>query len=83
MIEAYKTRAAREALQAQQYAELDKRTPEREMTMKDSQRMLCKTCLKYANIVIGGYGFSRPDPWKLYRCDCKYKYVWVKTITEE
>lgn len=83
MLETYKSKAAREAQERAYYERLDRDTPEREMTMEDSQRMLCRTCNHYASIILGGYGFSRPDPWKLYGCRCKYKYVWVWTIKSE
>lgn len=76
----HQTKKEREAFEKAYWDRLDKEVPEREMTLENSQRMLCRQCMKYASIVIGGYGFTREDPWKLYRCDCKYKYVWVYTI---
>lgn len=67
----------RDELDKKLYAELDTRTPERTMTRAETKRLLCRDCMHYAMPQIGGYGFSRPDPWVLMCCNCKYKYCWV------
>lgn len=76
----YMTTKERKEREREIYARLDGETREVEMTHEDAQRMLCRTCKFYASILIGGYGLTRDDPWRLYGCRCKYKYVWVYIV---
>lgn len=63
------------------YAALDARIPERRLAEDQIEKLRCRVCNRKAFMVFDHYALTRPDPWMLFACDCRGKYVWVYSET--